>query len=110
MPERKIIIHGAMVYGCRDCGSQFVMYLEKGLEERDCKERKPVPFMISCPFCQGFHAQDISGVIPLPGRKYAELPEGESCFENDSDRDYGVPRYAAKQRKFGVHEGGKVVL
>lgn len=91
--KRKIIIHGAMIYGCRDCGSRWVMFLERGLEE-PCEDRKPVPFGIICPFCGGFHAYDISGYLPLPDAKYAELPDGESYFENRPDRDCGTPRIA----------------
>ncbi len=97
--DRKIIIHGAMIYGCQDCGSQWVMYLEKGLEEV-CEDRKPVPFGIVCPFCGGFHAYDVSGYLPLPNTKYAELPEGESYFENRPDRDCGTPRIANPPRRF----------
>ncbi len=96
--KRKIMVHGAMVYGCQDCGSQWVMYLERGLEEA-CEDRKPVPFGIICPFCKGFHAYDISGYLPLPNTKYAELPEGESCFENRPDRDCGTPRIANPPRR-----------
>lgn len=98
--ERKIIIHGAMIYGCQDCGTRWVMYLEKGLEEKNCPDRKPVPFGIQCPFCGGFHGYDISGYIPLPDTDYAELPDGESCFVNLPDRDCGTPRYADPPRKF----------
>lgn len=105
MADKKIIIHGAMVYGCRDCGARFVMYLEKGLEENGCKDRKPVPFGIACPFCHGFHAYDESGLLPLPGGKYAELPKDESYFANYPKRDSGVPIYTDHQRRFGVHEG-----
>lgn len=100
MTNRNIIIHGAMVYGCRDCGERFVMYLERGLEEKDCKDRKPVPFSIICPFCHGFHAYDISGLLHLPEGKYSKLPEDESYFANRPDRDCGVPVYTENQRRF----------
>lgn len=100
MANKKIVVHGGMVYGCHDCGARFVMFLERGLEE-DCKDRKPVPFAIICPFCHGFHAYDISGLLPLPDGKYAELPEGESYFANMPKRDCGVPVYTDHQRRFG---------
>ena len=102
MTDGKIIIHGGMVYGCKDCGERFVMYLERGLEEEGCKDRKPVPFAIICPFCHGFHAYDVSGLLPLPEGKYAELPKGESYFANRPKRDCGVPVYTEHQRRFGV--------
>ena len=100
--KRKIVVHGAMVYGCKDCGSRWVMFLERGLEE-DVEGRKPVPFGITCPFCGGFHGFDISGYLKLPdGQKYADLPEGEAYFENVPDCDCGRPRYQIMPpRKFG---------
>ena len=101
MADRKIIVHGCMIYRCSDCGTKFVMYLEKGLEEQGCKDRKPVPFAIICPFCHGFHAYDVSGLLPLPVGKYAELPEGESYFANRAKSDCGVPVYTEHQRRFG---------
>ena len=97
--KKKIIIHGGMVYGCRECGERFVMYLERGLEEEDCKDSKPVPFVIACPFCHG-HACDISGILHFPERKYAELPDGESYFANKPKKDCGVPVYTEHQRRF----------
>lgn len=107
--NKRIIVHGAMVYGCVDCGVKFIMFLEKGLEEKGCKDTKPVPFSIRCPFCSGFHARDISGYLPLPGFKEHELIDGESYFANLPDKDCGTPMYAARQRKFGVHQAGKVI-
>lgn len=103
MIKRKIIVHGGMIYRCSDCGKKFVMFLEKGLEEKDCKDRKPVPFAIKCPFCSGYHAYDITMcVLPIPGRKYCPLPEGECYFENVPDRDCGEPVYALNPRQFGA--------
>ena len=88
----EVQIHGAMVYGCRDCGSRWIMYLEKGLEEPGCDDRKPVPFGIRCPFCGGFQAYDISGYLKLDGPGYHTLPENVSYFANLPDRDCGVPQ------------------
>lgn len=100
--KRKIIIHGAMVYGCRDCGKRWVMYLEKGLEDHS-ENHKPVPFGIICPFCGGVHGYDISGYLRLPDVDEAELPEGEAYFENVPDSDCGRPRYQVMPpREFGV--------
>lgn len=104
MTNGKIIVHGGMVYHCRDCGAYFLMFLERGLEEEDCKDRKPVPFVIACPFCHGFRAFDVSGVLPLHEKKYAELSEGEPYFANRQDIDYGVPVYTEHQRR--LFEGG----
>ena len=89
--QRKIMVHAAMVYGCKDCGSRWLMYLEKGLEEAGDPDRKPVPFAITCPYCKGFHAYDISGCLKIPEEGYVELPKDASCFENLPDRDCGKP-------------------
>lgn len=89
--QRKIMVHAAMVYGCKDCGSRWLMYLEKGLEEAGDPDRKPVPFGIMCPYCKGFHAYDISGCLKIPDEGYVELPKDASCFENLPDRDCGKP-------------------
>lgn len=90
--KRKILVHGAMIYGCPVCGVRWVMFLEQGLEDGS-KNRKPVPFCITCPFCGDFHARDISGYLKLPDADVAELPEGEAFFENVPDSDCGKPRY-----------------
>ena len=100
--KRKIIVHGAMVYGCKDCGKRWVMYLETGLEDHS-ENHKPVPFGITCPFCGGFHGFDISGYLKLPDAETADLPEGEAYFENVPDSDCGRPRYQVMPpREFGI--------
>lgn len=97
--RRRILVHGAMVYGCHDCGARFLMYLEKGLEEENDPERKPVPFGIICPYCKGFHAFDISGYLRIPEEGYVELPKDASCFENVPDRDCGKPMISPTMKR-----------
>lgn len=100
----EVQIHGAMVYGCKDCMSRWIMYLEKGLEEPGCDDRKPVPFGIRCPFCGGFHAYDISGYLRIPGNGYQALPKNASYFANLPDRDCGVSRISGMMDSLDEHE------
>lgn len=102
--RREILVHGAMVYGCKDCGSRWIMYLEKGLEEPGCRDRKPVPFGIRCPFCGGVHAFDISGYIRNPGEKYQTLPKNQSYFANLPERDCGVSRISGMMERLDEEE------
>ena len=97
--RRKILVHGAMVYGCQDCNARWLMYLEKGLEEEGAPDRKPVPFGITCPYCKGFHAYDISGYLKIPEDGYVELPKDASCFENVPDRDCGKPLFSPYMKR-----------
>lgn len=97
--RRKILVHGAMVYGCQDCNARWLMYLEKGLEEEGDPDRKPVPFGITCPYCKGFHAFDISGYLKIPEDGYVELPKDASCFENVPDRDCGKPLFSPYMKR-----------
>lgn len=97
--RRRILVHGAMVYGCQDCGARWLMYLEKGLEEEGDPDRKPVPFGIICPYCKGFHAFDISGYLKIPEDGYQELPKDASYFENLPDRDCGKPCISPTMRR-----------
>ncbi len=83
-----ILVHGAMKYGCENCGMTWWMFLEKGIEEFG-PDHKPSPFVISCPLCGGF-ARDISGIVKFPNGEYRELPEGEAYFANVDGRDCGV--------------------
>ena len=100
----EVQIHGAMVYGCKDCMSRWIMYLEKGLEEPGCDDRKPVPFGIRCPFCGGFRTYDISGYIRIPGNGYQALPKNASYFANLPDRDCGVSRISGMMDSLDEHE------
>lgn len=87
MSER-VLVHGAMVYRCEQCGRSWRMFLEKGIEEFGANH-KPSPFMIKCS-CGGF-AQDISGICKIPGGGYLPLPVGEGYFANRASSDCGVP-------------------
>ena len=44
------LIHGRMIYRCEQCGKNWPMYLEKGIEEFG-ENHKPSPFTIACPYC-----------------------------------------------------------
>lgn len=61
--------------------------LEKGLEEPG-PDHKPVPFIISCPYCGG-RAQDVSGLVKM--KKEAPLPKGVNYFSNSKKSDCGKP-------------------
>ncbi len=91
--NKKILIHGAMKYRCKDCGKEWWMFLEKGIEEPG-DDHKPSPFAITCG-CGGV-AYDVSGYCSIPDEDkihdgYAELPDGESYFANKRESDCGVP-------------------
>jgi len=96
-----VLVHGAMKYRCRDCGYEWYMFLEKGLEDpayRDTDQHKPVPFATTCGKCQGI-AYDISGYLPIPEPdQYVPLPDGESYFANYGHRDCGSAILAPKDR------------
>ena len=50
---------GYMVYGCTSCYCGFRMFLEESLEDDKFQPRKPVPFVIKCPFCGKIDCKDI---------------------------------------------------
>ena len=83
-------VDGYMVYGCNDCGQGFKMYLEVGLEGvNDGENHKPVPFVIKCPFCNGFGCHDVAFKrFPL---KQSRSPRGLPFFANVRDEDCGKP-------------------
>lgn len=99
------IIHGYMVYQCKDCGNIYVMWLEKGLEDPTDDEKtgmhKPVPFGIICPACGGvaIHVlwslgKDSLGKNYKSYQKYVEQPNRliyRNFFWNDPTTDCGVP-------------------
>ena len=84
-PNKKTV-HAYMRYRCRDCGKQWDMYCEKGIEEGG-ENHKPSPFVIRCT-CGGF-AQDVSGILRLN----VDLPlsDNMSYFANKKDSNCGVP-------------------
>ena len=77
-----------MIYKCEDCGWETKMYLENTLERHD-EGHKPVPFMIRCPKCHGFHCQDISGTNVI----FKDIPIGclDNYFKDDPNYDCGIP-------------------
>ena len=102
--DNRILVHGAMKYGCEKCGLTWWMFLEKGLEEHG-ENHKPVPFTIQCPLCRGF-ARDISGMVKFPDGGYRELPAGEAYFANVEGKDCGVAvTDAIKEVFYGVSKG-----
>lgn len=92
----KIYVHGYMVYKCENCGKEFRMWCEKGVEDgRETTNSVPSPFVIRHN-CGGF-AKDISGLFRInkPRKNpmldydagYMLLPENESYFAYDKNKD-----------------------
>lgn len=85
------LTHGFMIYKCEDCGNIYLMWLEKGLEERLFGPKKAVPFIITCPYCMGT-AKDQTGysycnkTVNLP----LKIDDTLNCFVNDPDSEYGL--------------------
>lgn len=92
---RPPLIHGRMIYRCEQCGKNWPMYLEKGIEEFG-ENHKPSPFTIACPYCGGW-AMDVSGIQKVPGGGYVPLPDGYSYFANVGNKDCGVPVFCAER-------------
>lgn len=90
--DRKIMVHGAMNYECEVCGKSFLMWLEKGLEDKVSDaltgQHKPVPFTIAC-LCGGI-AKHVRWHDDIRLGEYAELKENMSYFGNEEDCDCGV--------------------
>lgn len=102
--ETDIIIHGYMIYRCKECGSIYVLWLEKGLEDptndQNGGQHKPVPFGIVCPLCggQAFHSfWDATGdTLGKNYRPYKDYTNSsgliyENFFWNDPNSPHGVP-------------------
>jgi len=81
-----ILVHGFMVYECKDCGDKWNMYLEKGVEDFG-DNHKPSPFIIRCR-CGGC-AQDVSSIIELGD--FMPLGGNMSYFANRATSNCGVP-------------------
>ncbi len=100
--KRTILVHGAMYYKCEECGKIHLMWLEKGLEDREQDKEhpelhKPVPFCVACT-CGGTATHFLwQSDIHLDG--YQELAENESYFENSPDEDCGKPHLRTSERK-----------
>lgn len=111
-PEKwdNIMVHGYFVYECKDCGTVYRMWLERGLEDRiqDEKEpdkHKPVPFMIRCGNCGGSWCRHILWGIGYSD-DYQLLPKGDSFFKNDPGEDCGKPmrrKYFSSREQFMAH-------
>ena len=83
------IVWAYMGYLCDDCHYYVDMYLENTLERHNGENHKPVPFMIRCPQCGGFHCYDRTGLIKLPEER--PLKMNENYFKDDPNCDCGRP-------------------
>ena len=78
------IVHGAFIYRCEDCGNEWRMWLEVGVEGKD--KIMPSPFTIGCE-CGGWAEhidwhKDIRLKNPIPlweEEKYFALDYEEGC-------------------------------
>lgn len=99
--DKQIMVHGAMNYECEVCGKGFLMWLEKGLEDRVSDvitgQHKPVPFTIAC-LCGGV-ARHVRWNNDIHLGEYAELREDMSYFGNEEDCDCGVPHIRTRGEK-----------
>lgn len=94
--RREIMVHSAMYYKCKTCGTTFQIWLEKGLEDKKQDEvnpenHKPVPFCIDC-LCGGI-AQHIAWERDIELNDYRPLKGDENYFENTEDEDCGVSHF-----------------
>ena len=81
---------GYMIYGCEACKQGFKMYLEESLENDKVQPRKPVPFVIKCPFCGKIECRDVSfKKIKLPSRQ--RIRPYMPAFINVAGDPSGVP-------------------
>lgn len=100
-----VMIHGSMLYRCKDCGSKVIMYLETGVEDHGSHGRphQPCPFAIICPHCGGFHMYDVSGYQPLKEIiSIDSLPDGSRYFAYDNSGDEmacGRPREIQRKER-----------
>lgn len=85
--ERKVLVHGVMLYKCETCGHIEEMYLEEGIEG-ETKEM-PCPFIIQCPRCAGNMSHSMWSLD-----NYFEpraIKDYESYFTKDYEKGYGIP-------------------
>lgn len=80
----------AMFYGCEDCGAEFLIWLERGLEEHNGEYHKPVPFGITCPKCHGFHCFHVHWENDIHLKHDIEIPNRSLYFANVKNRDCGI--------------------
>lgn len=97
------IIHGFMIYRCKNCGAYYIMNLEKGLEDPTDDQKtgnhKPVPFVISCIACGG-NAEHVFWNVTQHTygknyRNYKQYVNGagivfQNFFWNDPESNCGV--------------------
>lgn len=93
------IFHHFYLYKCENCGSYYIMWLEKGLEDEfSCRmydEFKPVPYIISCPNCgaNGVHhtMYGLSERIFGTNAIYHHWVSGMNVFVNIDESEFGYP-------------------
>ena len=83
------LVWAFMIYECEDCGYMTRMFLEDTLERHNGDKHKPVPFMIRCPKCKGFHCRDISFLRELP--EPVRRKPSWNYFKDDEKYDCGTP-------------------
>lgn len=94
--EKKHLVHAFMIYQCEKCNAVYIMWLEKGLEDKEndalTGNHKPVPFCITCPECYGIvkHTCCSIGMNCVPDG-YRELKSDENFFLNDENEQCGIP-------------------
>lgn len=77
------MVHGGMHYRCEDCGKEWIMWLEIGVEDhgRHGRPHQPCPFVIMCD-CGGFAQHvDWHKDIQLPGPR--PIGDGMRYFSYD---------------------------
>lgn len=94
--EKEHLVHGFMIYQCEKCNAVYIMWLEKGLEDKEddvlTGNHKPVPFCITCPECYGIaqHTCFSIGMNSVPNGGYRPLKPEENFFLNDEEEQCGV--------------------
>lgn len=96
-----IFTRRAMKYECEDCGKSWEMWLQTGLEEHD-ENHKPVPFMIPCKYCGGYHARHIDWDKDIQLVEPIEITSDLDYFANKPNHDCGVPVFANRNKKDSV--------
>lgn len=100
--KRKVMVHGAMNYECEVCGKVFLMWLEKGLEDKVSDDKngghKPVPYTIPC-LCGGI-AKHVRWNEDVHLDEYTELQENMDYFSNDDDWDCGMPHIRTEGKEY----------
>ena len=100
--ESPIMVHGGMKYRCQNCGKEWYMFLEIGVEDfgKNGRNQQPCPFFIMCD-C-GELACDISGIISFGEGQLRPLLPGMRYFAYDNS---GRENACGKPMVCGVEEG-----